>query len=213
MVVKSWIRIRVSVLFVLALLVPAVAHAQAILGSIDGTVTDSTGAVVQKVAVKIRNTATNLIVTTQSKDDGSFSAADLPIGTYEVTFTKDGFNTAVYPTILVQGSRTTTLAAALTAGAVSTSITVESTPLLNSTDTSNGYTLGTDVINSTPLGTGSFTQLAIMSPGVHADFLGGAGGNAGLGNQAIFANGQRDLVPCRRKGSGRHLEATLPGCD
>ena len=44
----------------------------------------------------------------------------------------------------------------------------------------------------TPLGTGSFTQLAILSPGVHADFLGGAGSNAGLGNQAIFANGQRD---------------------
>jgi hypothetical protein len=34
--------------------------------------------------------------------------------------------------------------------------------------------------------------LAILSPGVHADFLGGAGSNAGLGNQAIFANGQRD---------------------
>jgi Carboxypeptidase regulatory-like domain/TonB dependent receptor len=191
-VVKSWIRISVSVLFVLALLVPVAAHAQAILGSIDGTVTDSTGAVVQKVTVKIRNTATNLIVNTQSKDDGSFSAADLPIGTYEVTFTKDGFNTAVYPTILVQGSRTTTLSASLTAGAVSTSITVESTPLLNSTDTSNGYTLGTDVINSTPLGTGSFTQLAILAPGTSADLLSGSGSNTGLGNQGIVANGQRD---------------------
>ena len=191
-VVKSWIRIRVSVLFVLALLVPVAAHAQAILGSIDGTVTDSTGAVVQKVAVKIRNTATNLIITTQSRDDGSFSAADLPIGTYEITFTKDGFNTAVYPTILVQGSRTTTVPATLTAGAVTTSITVESTPLLNSTDTSNGYTLGTDVINSTPLGTGSFTQLAILAPGTSADLLSGSGSNTGLGNQGIVANGQRD---------------------
>ncbi len=47
-------------------------------------------------------------------------------------------------------------------------------------------------IQETPLGTGSFTQLAILSPRVHADFLGGAGSNSGLGNQAIFANGQRD---------------------
>jgi hypothetical protein len=191
-VVKSWIRIRVSVLVVLALLVPVAARAQATLGSIDGTVTDSTGAVVQKVAVKIRNTATNLIVSVESKEDGSFLVADLPIGTYEVTFTKDGFKTAIYPTILVQGAHTTTLTANLEPGAVSTSITVESTPLLNETDTSNGYTLGRDVIQSAPLGTGSFTQLAILAPGTSADFLSGSGSNEGLGNQGIVANGQRD---------------------
>jgi hypothetical protein len=191
-VVKSWARLSVSILVVLALLVPVAAHAQATLGSIDGTVTDSSGAIIQKASIKVRNIATNLIVTVISKDDGSFLAADLPIGTYEVTFTKDGFQTAVYPTILVQGNHTATVAASLTAGAVSTSITVESTPLLNETDTANGYTLGTDVIQSAPLGTGSFTQLAILAPGTSADFLSGSGSNEGLGNQGIVANGQRD---------------------
>jgi carboxypeptidase family protein/TonB-dependent receptor-like protein len=191
-VVKFTVTIRVSILFVLAAFVPALAHAQATLGSINGTVTDSTGAVVQKTAVKIRNTATNLLVTTESKDDGSFSAADLPIGNYEVTFTKDGFKTAVFTAILVQGNHTTTVAATLQAGAISTSVTVESTPLLNETDTSNGYTLGTSVIQSVPLGTGSFTQLAILAPGTSADFLSGSGTNEGLGNQGIVANGQRD---------------------
>ena len=63
----------------------------------NGTVTDASGAIVQKASVKIRNTGTNLTVTTESNDDGSFSAADLPIGNYEVTLTKDGFKTAVYP--------------------------------------------------------------------------------------------------------------------
>ena len=94
--------------------------------------------------------------------------------------------------MLVQSSRTATVNASLQAGAVTTSITVESTPLLNQTDTSNGYTLGTDVINSTPLGTGSFTQLAILAPGTSADLLSGSGSNSGLGNQGIVANGQRD---------------------
>ena len=63
---------------------------------------------------------------------------------------------------------------------------------MNQVDTTNGYVVDQLTIQQTPLGTGSFTQLAILSPGVHADFLGGSGSNAGLGNQAIFANGQRD---------------------
>lgn len=171
---------------------PSTAYAQQTLGSIDGVVTDSTGAVVPEAGVSIRNVATNLTVTAQTKGDGSFSVADLPIGTYEVTITKQGFEKVVYPQIIVQGNLTTTVKATLQPGEVTTSVTVEATPLLNQTDTSNGYTLGTDVIQSTPLGTGSFTQLAVLAPGTNADFLSGSGSNEGLGNQGIYANGQRD---------------------
>ena len=142
--------------------------------------------------IKIRNVGTNLEVTGESKNDGSFSFADLPIGTYEVTFSKSGFQTAVFPQILVQGSRTTSLNAQLSPGRTTESITVNATPLLNETDTANGYTMGANQIESVPLGTGSFTQLAIQAPGVSADFLSGSGSNEGLGNQGIVANGQRD---------------------
>ena len=168
------------------------ASAQQTLGSINGTVTDASGAVVQGASVKARAGATNLEVTAQSKSDGAFSIPDLPIGTYEVRFVKDGFETAVYPQIIVQGSRTSTLNAKLKAGAVSSTVTVEATPLLNATDTTTGYTLNDTQLAEIPLGTGSFTQAAILSPGVSADFLNTAGTNAGLGNQAIWANGQRD---------------------
>jgi len=166
--------------------------AQQTLGSMDGTVTDSSGAVVQKAAVKIRNVATNFEVTAETRNDGSFSAADLPIGAYEVTFGKQGFQTAVFPQILVQGNRTATLNVQLKPGAAAESVTVNATPLLNETDTTTGYILDDRQIAEIPLGTGSFTQAAILSPGVNADFLNTAGTNAGLGNQAIWANGQRD---------------------
>jgi Carboxypeptidase regulatory-like domain len=189
---KSSNLIRVSILVALAVFLPAITPAQQTLGSVNGTVTDTSGAVVQKASVKIRNTGTNLVVTVESKEDGSFSAAYLPIGSYEVTFSKDGFKTAVFSAILVQGNRTTTVDASLVPGSVSSSVTVESTPLLNQTDASNGYTMGRDVIQSVPLGTGSFTQLAILAPGTSADFLSGSGSNEGLGNQGIVANGQRD---------------------
>jgi hypothetical protein len=173
-------------------LLSALSFAQQTLGSMNGTVTDISGAIVQGAAIRARAVATNLEVTAQSKTDGSFSIADLPIGTYEVTFTKEGFERAVYPQIIVQGNRTATVNARLHPGATSSTVTVEATPLLNETDTTTGYTLSEIQIGDMPLGTGSFTQLAILSPGVNADFLNTAGTNAGLGNQAIWANGQRD---------------------
>jgi len=187
---KSFARPFIAVLTVLLL-----AHftlAQQTLGSMNGTVTDSSGAVVPGASVKVHSIATNLEVEATSKGDGGFNVADLPIGTYEVRFSKDGFETAVYPQIIVQGNRTATVNAKLKAGAVSSTVTVEATPLLNQTDTTNGYTMGAQQIESVPLGTGSFTQLAIQAPGVSADFLSGSGSNEGLGNQGIVANGQRD---------------------
>jgi Carboxypeptidase regulatory-like domain/TonB dependent receptor len=174
------------------LLVNAPSHAQQTLGAINGTVTDSSGGVVSKATVKARNSGTNLEQTATTREDGSYSIADLPIGTYTLTFSRDGFKTEVYSQVPVQGNRTATVNAVLQPGELSSTVTVSSTPLLNQTDTTNGYTLGADLIESAPLGTGSFTQLAILSPGVNADLLSGSGTNAGLGNQNIFANGQRD---------------------
>jgi hypothetical protein len=166
--------------------------AQQTLGSINGTVMDASGAVVSGVVVKARNVDTNLEQLAKTRADGTYSIADLPIGTYEITFTRDGFSTEIHSQILVQGNRSSTVNGSLKPGAVSSQVTVTATPLLNETDTTNGYVLGSDVIQDTPLGTGSFTQLAILAPGVNADLLNSSGTNGGLGNQSIFANGQRD---------------------
>jgi hypothetical protein len=162
------------------------------LGSITGTVTDTTGAVVPDVHVQLLNKGTALQKTTITNRSGIYNFPDLPIGLYSFTFTREGFKTEVHSEVLVQANRTTTLAPTLQAGASNTTIEVVATPLLNQVDTTNGYILGADRIQEVPLATGSFTQLAILSPGVNADLLAGAGTGQGLGNQAIWANGQRD---------------------
>jgi Carboxypeptidase regulatory-like domain len=174
------------------LLLPHNAGAQQTLGAINGTVTDTSGAVVQGVEIKIHNADTGLDVKATTKSDGSFNVADLPIGKYSVSFSKPGFKAADYTQINVQGNRGSTVNAILQAGEVTTQVTVNGTPMLNQTDTTNGYTLGETLIQSTPLGTGSFTQLAVLAPGVSADFLNSSGTSGGLGNQNIFSNGQRD---------------------
>ncbi len=166
--------------------------AQDVLGNITGTVKDASGAGVPDATVRARNTGTNLEVVQHTQTNGSYSVPNIPAGNYEVKFTKDGFETETHTQVIVNANRTSTVDGALKVGTVSTTVEVTATPLMNQVDTTNGYVVDQLTIQDTPLGTGSFTQLAILSPGVHADMLGGAGSNAGLGNQAIFANGNRD---------------------
>lgn len=165
---------------------------QALLGNITGTVRDISGGVVVGAKVTAHNIGTGLEQSATTDGNGSYRISGLPIGTYTLKIEASGFETERHTEILVQGDRTTTVNGNLTPGAVSATVEVVATPLLNQTDTTNGYVLDELTIQNSPLGTGSFTQLAILAPGVNADFLNGSGTNAGLGNQSIFANGQRD---------------------
>ena len=191
---KRWLRFGFSAMAVLSMGASqqVALYAQLVLGGITGTVKDASGAAVPDVSVKARNNGTNLEVSTTTKGSGEYTFPNLPIGQYAVTFSKAGFDTENHRSIQVDGDRTTTVDGSLRVGAVSTSVDVTGTPMMNQVDATNGYVVDKLTIEETPLGTGSFTQLAILAPGVNADFLGGSGSNAGLGNQAIFANGQRD---------------------
>ncbi len=166
--------------------------AQQTLGTINGTVTDASGAAVGDAAVTVVGDSTGLTRTVKTQKSGYFEVLNLPIGSYTVSITHEGFDTTRLPAIAVQEARASTVNTVLRVGQVSESVTVNANPLLNATDTTNGYTLDKAQIEATPLGTGSFTQLAILAPGVNAELLSGIGTNAGLGNQPIWANGQRD---------------------
>jgi len=184
-------RVAVLLVFASALSLSLAASAQQTLGRINGTVTDSSGAVLGNTTVTIINNQTDAKRQLSTQGNGSYAVQDLPIGTYTLSFSHDGFDTSNFPSIPVQADRSATLNVQLKPGQVSTSIEVAASPLLNSTDTTNGYVLDSTQIASKPLGTGSFTQLATLSPGVNADFLSDTGTNTGLGNQNIWANGQR----------------------
>src|ERR1700746_3259511 len=93
----------------ISFLFSSTSSAQQTLGAINGTVTDSSGAALGKVAVTVKNAATNLEVNLETKDDGSYLVGALPIGKYSVTFSHEGFNKLVNSEILVQGGLTTTV--------------------------------------------------------------------------------------------------------
>jgi len=165
---------------------------QQTLGGITGTVTDTSGGAIVDSLVTLVADATKLTRTQKTNSVGSYEFVNLAIGTYSLTFAHEGFETLKIPSVPVQADRTATVNATLKVGLVGTTVTVEAAPLMNSEDTTNGYILESGQIESVPLSTGSFTSLAILSPGVNAELPSGTGANSGLGNQPIWANGQRD---------------------
>jgi hypothetical protein len=193
---KHWctLRLLVGVLFGLSLVLSLSrpACAQQTLGGITGLVSDPQGQLIAGATATAVNDQTGLTRTQLSGSNGYYVFANLPIGAYTITVTHEGFQAEVFPAIAVQADRTATVNVTLTVGSVSTSVTVNAVPLMNAVDTTNGYVLDKQQIESVPLPTGSFTGVAILSPGVNAELPGGTGSNSGLGNAPIWANGQRD---------------------
>src|ERR1700730_13548705 len=76
-------------------LAAAPAGAQTFRGTILGIVTDATGAAVPGATVTTRNVDTGLLRNTETQADGSYRIPELPIGTYDVTVEKTGFQTSI----------------------------------------------------------------------------------------------------------------------
>ncbi len=166
--------------------------AQQTLGGVTGEVTDATGGVIPNATVTIVDEQTSLTRTTTTNSEGSYTFVNLPIGNFTLTYEAQGYQVQRTPHITVQADRTATVNATLKVGQTTTTVEVDAAPLMNAVDTTNGYVMETQQIDSVPLPTGSFTGLAIQSAGVNAELPGGTGANSGLGNAPIWANGQRD---------------------
>src|SRR5579862_5971927 len=117
--------------------------AQTFRGTILGTVTDPSGAVVSGAQVTVKNTGTALQRTTTTSGDGSYSLPELPIGTYDVTVTQAGFQTFVAKGVTVDVATERRVDAALKAGAISTKVEVsaDQLPLVETTTNDLGGVL------------------------------------------------------------------------
>lgn len=175
-----------------ALLNPSLTPAQQTLGSINGEVTDATGALLPNITVTLLSTQNSLTRKTTTGNIGSYLFFNLPIGGYKLVFIAPGYEQLATGEITVQAGRTTTVNVHLSVGKNSETVYVQASPMMNSTDTTIGYVLDQATIKTLPLPTGSFTALAILATGVNAELAGGTGSNSGLGNAPIWANGQRD---------------------
>src|SRR5882672_4755034 len=148
--------------------VAATLSAQTFRGTILGTVTDPSGAVVSGAKVTVRNSGTGLERTAQTSADGSYSIPELPIATYNVTVSQAGFQTSVTTDVTVDVATERRVDFALKTGEVSTRVEVsgEFLPQVETTSAEIGGTLTADTITNIPVNGRDYTKLVYLNPGV-----------------------------------------------
>jgi Carboxypeptidase regulatory-like domain/TonB dependent receptor-like, beta-barrel len=147
---------------------PVSLAAQTFRGTVLGTVTDSTGAVVAGAKVTVRNVATGLERTTDTSADGSYSVPELPIGTYTVTVSQSGFQTSVTSGVVVDVATDRRVDAVLKTGQVSQTVEVagEELPQVETTSAELGGTLTSHTIENLPINGRDYTKLIYLNPGI-----------------------------------------------
>ena len=159
---------RARIFLVFLLLAAASLSAQTFRGTILGTVTDPSGAVIAAAKVTVKNTGTGLERTTETSADGSYSLPELPIGTYTVTVTQAGFQTFIATGVTVDVATERRVDASLKTGEVSTKVEVagDLLPQVETTSAELGGTLTADTIANLPVNGRDYTKLVYLNPGV-----------------------------------------------
>jgi hypothetical protein len=178
---------------VTALLFAPIAFSQQITGSLRGTVTDPSGAVIEGATVSAKQNETGLTRTTTTDRAGAYLLPELPVGHYQLQIERNGFQTYLQQGITLDVNETATIPASLKVGAGSEKVEVNAdAQLIQGTVTSLGTVVSEQEVLDLPLNGRNFAQLGLLQPGVVplTPGLAEAGGSLRAG-QAYAVNGQR----------------------
>ncbi|MBV9224136.1 MAG: carboxypeptidase regulatory-like domain-containing protein, partial [Acidobacteriaceae bacterium] len=135
-------------------------------GGIQGTVTDTTGAIVPNAAVTVTSSSTGQKQVFKTDDAGLYAAPSLPPGTYTVEVKVPGLQTTTASNVVVAVS--TTARQDFTLGVATASQTVEiqaTTPVVETTSASVGAVVNQKTVQEIPLNGRHFVDLALLVPG------------------------------------------------
>ena len=183
-----------KVLFLaVAMLAGASAWAQQITGSIRGTVSDPSGAVVQSANVSATQTETGFTRTATTGNDGAYILLELPVGHYQLHVEARSFQKYIQEGITLNVNETAQIPVHLVVGSESQQVQVTAdAQLIQATVTSLGKVVQEREILDLPLNGRNFTQLGTLQPGVVplTPGLKEAGSSIRQG-QSYAVNGQR----------------------
>ena len=168
--VSSWILQTVLAIAAgIMLLSSSPVHAQVDTGSITGTVTDASGAVIGGATVTLTNEGTSASLSTTVGSDGGYKFTPVRIGSYRITVTSQGFQTTEQKNIVVNVGSSVLVNFTLKPGQVTETVEVTTTtPVLETQDASVGQVVNSRNVNNLPLNGRNFTFLAQLSAGVNS---------------------------------------------
>ena len=159
----------------LAILFTSLSFAQVDRATLSGTITDPSDAQIAAATVAVESAATGLRRETITSATGAYQLPALPPGTYTISISKAGFNTARFARVTLTVGQSRTLDAQLSLGAVATTVEVsaETTPL-DQKSAEIGTVIGEQQIKNIPLNGRHWAALMALAPGAV---------NVGEGNQ------------------------------
>lgn len=143
------------------------ASAQVLYGSIVGTLTDQTGAVIPNATVAVTNAATGLSRQATTDSAGYYSIPNLPEGTYDLSISASGFKTYTQKGVNVSINAVTRVDATIQVGALAEEVSVEATTaVLQTTKSDISVSLDTRAMENLPLSNyRNFQSLINLVPG------------------------------------------------
>lgn len=157
----------ITCLSLLLLLGSSPLRAQVSSASVNGTVRDTTGAVVPGAELTLRETSTRVTRTTFTNTAGDYVIIGINPGTYTLEIKKAGFQTTQGSPFPLNVNQTATFAFTLAVGSVTQEVTVSTASAQLQTSTANlGTVIGNHEVSVLPLNGRNFTQLLLLAPGM-----------------------------------------------
>lgn len=147
----------------------SMAHGQssATTATLVGTVRDAAGAGIAGATLSLRNLITNQIRRVVAGADGSYRAAALPVGDYEVRVEAGGFATYLNPSVTLVLGSTPTLDITLRPTEVSAEVTVtDRLPAIDPTQTALATSIDPERIEELPVNSRNYLEFTLLAPGV-----------------------------------------------
>ena len=137
--------------------------------TIQGTVTDASGAVVPNAQVQVKNRGTGIVRTTTADGQGRYSVATLEVGSYDVQAVAPGFQTVTHANVILSVGNTQTADFALPVGQSQQTVVVEGTATqVQTTDTAVSNLVEPTQMTQLPLNGRNFASLLLLEPGIQS---------------------------------------------
>jgi hypothetical protein len=169
---------------------------QTITGSVNGTVTDASGAIVVGAKITATNTETNVQTSAVTNSSGIYNIRFLQVGHYKISVESQGFSAQTYGPFTLEADQSAKIDSKLSIEGSKQQVSIEAelAPLLNTENGTLATTLDTHAIDNIPLVGRNFVQLTMFVPGAVSTTPGGFAGNSaiGVGGQQVSVNGNRE---------------------